>query len=83
MYNLYIDMGKNVIIRLKNKKSGVVYVYYGQSAYSKDGRCTTKGLRKLIGKMNSQDEFEQHFPPDAPGGAARHRPCPGTILPSV
>ena len=58
MYNLYIDMGKNVIIRLKNKKSGVVYVYYGQSAYSKDGRCTTKGLRKLIGKMNSQDEFE-------------------------
>ena len=51
-------MGKNVIIRLKNKKSGVVYVYYGQSAYSKDGRCTTKGLRKLIGKMNSQDEFE-------------------------
>lgn len=58
MYNIYIYMGNKVIIRLKNRKSGVVYVYYGQSAYTKDGKCTTKGLRKLIGKMNSQDEFE-------------------------
>lgn len=51
-------MAKNVVIKLKNKKSGVVYVYYGQSKYSKDGKSTSKGLRRSIGKYNSQDEFE-------------------------
>ncbi len=51
-------MGNNVVIKCKNKASGVVYVYYGTSNYSKDGRCTTKGARKVIGKYNSQDEFE-------------------------
>ena len=51
-------MANNVVIKLKNKNNGVVYVYYGQSKYSKDGKCTTKGLRKSIGKYNSQNEFE-------------------------
>ncbi len=51
-------MANDVVIKLKNKKTGVVYVYYGQSKYSKDGKCTSKGLRKSIGKYNSQDEFE-------------------------
>lgn len=51
-------MANNVVIKLKNKKTGVVYVYYGQSKYSKNGKCTSKGLRKSIGKYNSQDEFE-------------------------
>lgn len=51
-------MANDVVIKLKNKESGVVYVYYGQSKYLKDGKSTTKGLRKSIGKYNSQDEFE-------------------------
>lgn len=51
-------MGNNVVIKCKNKASGVVYIYYGTSNYSKDGKCTTKGARKLIGKYNLQDEFE-------------------------
>ena len=51
-------MGNNVIIRCKNKASNVTYIYYGTSNYDENGKCTTKGARKLIGKENSQQEFE-------------------------
>jgi len=54
-------MGKDVIIKYKNKKTNTVYVYYGHSEYDKNGKCTTKGVRKLIGKYNVQDEFEPNM----------------------
>lgn len=58
MYILYMGRTRDTIIYNKNKRTGVTYVYFGGSEYGPDGKCTTKGLRKCVGKLNVRDEFE-------------------------
>lgn len=49
---------QNVIIRCYNRSQNVTYIYFGHSKYDDEGKCTTKGARKCIGKINVQGEFE-------------------------
>jgi len=49
--------GKNRLIRHKNKKSGVTYLYWGHSTYV-PGKKYPEVKKKCIGKIDSKGEFE-------------------------
>lgn len=50
-------MGNNVVIKHLNSKTGVTYIYWGHSFYSKEKKCT-QNSKVSIGKINERGEFE-------------------------